>query len=44
MIFYEKLHDVEDDAEYNSSPDFNAATKDLSDLVTLARRVEKEEK
>ena len=44
VIFYEKLHDVEDDAEYNSSPDFNAATKDLGDLVNLARRVEKEEK
>ena len=44
VIFYEKLYDVEDDAEYTSSPDFNAATKDLGDLINIARRIEKEEK
>ena len=35
---------MEDDAEYKSSPEFNEATKDLSDLITLARRIEREEK
>ena len=44
VLFYEKLYDVEDDAEYKSSPEFNEATKDLSDLITLARRIEREEK
>ena len=44
VIFYEKLYDKEEDAEYTSSADFNAATKDLGDLISLARRIEKEEK
>ena len=42
VLFYEKLHDEEEDAKYDLKKEFTQTSRDITKLVTLANKIERD--